>query len=250
MENKEIIKDGENVKDAEMISVLMIGQSNMSGRGDLGEVPEIINPDCYMLRMGRWQPLREPVNVDRPLSGIPFPSGVSMASSFADGLAKHTGLKVGMIPCADGGTKVEQWQPGEILYDHAVMQCRLAMRTSRLAGVIWHQGESDSGGDPEIYRERLIKLFTSLRADLGNPELPIVAGEISPHITAQWFIGRHLEVAARMNEIYHSLENELPRFAVASTRGLALRSDGIHFSAASQNELGLRYLEKYINICK
>lgn len=48
-----------------------------------------------------------------------------------------------MIPCADGGTKIKQWQPGELLYDHAVAMAKLAMRTSKLCGIIWHQGESD-----------------------------------------------------------------------------------------------------------
>ncbi|MBQ2401175.1 MAG: hypothetical protein II311_04070, partial [Lachnospiraceae bacterium] len=33
--------------------------------------------------------------------------------------------------------------PGELLYDHAVMQSKLAQRTSEIAGILWHQGESD-----------------------------------------------------------------------------------------------------------
>ena len=43
----------------------MIGQSNMAGRGDIGDVEPIHNSNCYMLRMGRWQPMTEPVNTDR-----------------------------------------------------------------------------------------------------------------------------------------------------------------------------------------
>lgn len=35
-----------------MKSFLLIGQSNMAGRGDFGEVPEIINNKCFMLRNG------------------------------------------------------------------------------------------------------------------------------------------------------------------------------------------------------
>ena len=34
--------------------------------------------------------------------------------------------------------------PGEILYDNTVNNAKLAQRTSELAGILWHQGESDS----------------------------------------------------------------------------------------------------------
>ena len=47
----------------------MLGQSNMAGRGDFGEVEEINNPLCYMLRNGRWQPMSEPINPDRHVFG-------------------------------------------------------------------------------------------------------------------------------------------------------------------------------------
>ena len=239
------IKDGESLENKEIISFLMIGQSNMAGRGNLGEVPELNNPLCFMLRMGRWQPMRDPINVDRPISGIKFPSGVSLAGSFADGMQRHFGRDVGIIPCADGGTTVEQWQPGEILYDHAIMQCKLAERTSRLAGIIWHQGESNSTSDMNDYREKLINLFTSLRRDLGNPTLPIIAGEITECAAEQWYVSK---AGATLNRIYHRLEWELPYFAVASAKGLGLKEDGIHFDSKSLRIFGERYLDKYINI--
>ena len=55
-------------KDLDSItSFLMIGQSNMAGRGDFGEVEPISNPMCYMLRMGRWQRMSEPINPDRAI---------------------------------------------------------------------------------------------------------------------------------------------------------------------------------------
>lgn len=36
----------------EIESFLMIGQSNIAGRGEFGEVEAIENDDCFMLRMG------------------------------------------------------------------------------------------------------------------------------------------------------------------------------------------------------
>lgn len=81
-----------------------------------------------VLRNGRWQQMYVPVNCDRSFSGV------SLAESFADAYQKEHGVDVGLIPCADGGTQLEQWKEGSLLYDYAVLQERLAERTSTLAG--------------------------------------------------------------------------------------------------------------------
>ena len=44
---------------------LMIGQSNMAGRGEFGEVPEIRDPRLKMMRNGRFQTMTEPIVFDR-----------------------------------------------------------------------------------------------------------------------------------------------------------------------------------------
>ena len=42
-----------------MKSVLMIGQSNMAGRGFINEVPMICNERIQMLRNGKWQMMKK-----------------------------------------------------------------------------------------------------------------------------------------------------------------------------------------------
>ena len=74
-----------------MKSFLMIGQSNMAGRGDFDEVSEIVNAKCFMLRMGLWVDMSEPINPDRAMFGHKFHSGVGLAASFADECAKYLG---------------------------------------------------------------------------------------------------------------------------------------------------------------
>lgn len=92
-----------------------------------------------MLRMGRWQEMSEPINVDRAVAEESRPrSGANLAASFAAQLQKETGSQIGLIPCADGGTRISQWQPGEVLFDHAVFQAKLAERTSMLTAILWH----------------------------------------------------------------------------------------------------------------
>ncbi len=241
----ETIKDGLQNTDTEIRSFLMIGQSNMAGRGRIGEVEPIINDNCFMVRNGRFQSMREPINVDRPVFDGLFRSGVGLAASFADCLQKDTGLKIGLIPCADGGTKIEQWLPGEILFDNAVAVTKTAMRSSKFSGIIWHQGESNSKVETDFdeYGNKVIQVMTELRRLLGD--VPIVLGEISREIDV---VRYHFDYPAgidRINEQIHRVAGILPNCAVASSEGIALQDDGIHFSAAACRTFGERYFEAF-----
>ena len=230
----------------EIKSFLLAGQSNMAGRGNFGEVPPIENPLCHMLRNGRWQPMTEPINPDRPIFEGIFRSGVGLSASFADEFAKDRNEHVGLIPCADGGTMVSQWLPGEILFDHAVMQTRLAMRTSDFAGILWHQGEQDCKPERIVtYKEYLIRVLTGFREALGAEDLPIIMGEITlifpPDQTPD-------EYPATINRIIHEVAEELPHCAVASSEGLTLKDDWTHFDSASYREFGKRYYAAYKSV--
>ncbi len=221
----------------------------MAGRGDFGQVPEIHNDRCYMLRMGRWQKMSEPINPDRAIWGDGFHSGVGLAASFADSFANTLQKDVGLIPCADGGTKIEEWLPGEVLYDHAVMMAKLAMRSSKFGGIIWHQGESNCHTSDDIsnYKDKFVFLVESLRKDLDCTDLPFVAGELSEQIASmrRTISAEHLKT---VNQIYHSLEGVLPHYAVASAKDLKLKPDGIHFDSASYRIFGKRYFDTYLKI--
>ena len=152
-------------------SFLLIGQSNMAGRGFLNEVAPITNDKISILRNGRWQQMFFPVNPDRAFSGV------NLAESFADEYSKEHDVEVGLIPCADGGTTLEQWKVGGLLYDNAVYQARLAQRTSFITGVLWHQGESDCSDERyPLYEERFLKIMNSLRRDLNLQNIPFILG--------------------------------------------------------------------------
>ena len=236
------IKDG--LKESDRIySFLLIGQSNMAGRGELADVSPIVNPDCRMLRMGRWQRLGEPVNPDRDIFSGRYHSGVGPQASFADALANAYGIKVGIIPCADGGTVLDEWREGSVLYDHAVMMTRLAMSTSRLSGILWHQGESDCRhGGVEAYFEKFTEMITALRRDLGQGDLPLLIGELSAHYAPEHRMG---ELPLQMNAVFARLAASLPCTAVVPAADLPLKDDGLHFNATSQRELGRRYATAY-----
>lgn len=230
-------------------SVLMLGQSNMAGRGDFGEVKPIRNPLCYMLRMGRWQPMCEPVNPDRAIFEGRFRSGVSLAASFADAYARCFQRPVGLIPCADGGTSLAQWMPGELNYDHAVLQAQLAARSSCLKAIIWHQGESDCKSEEDLfsYKERFLTMLQQLRRDLRAEDVPVILGELSETITEKWIPeGRCIQ----MNRNLRELAGEIPQCAIASAEGLTLKADGLHFDSVACREFGKRYFEAYRSLIK
>ena len=241
-----MINDGENKSEINITSFLMIGQSNMAGRGDFGEVECIVNPDCYMLRMGRWQKMSEPINPDRAIFEGEFHSGINLCASFADRYAKHFNKKIGLIPCADGGTAISQWQPGEVLFDHAVLMTKLAMRSSNFGGILWHQGESDCK-ELKIsrYKERAIRMITEIRKELNAENLPFIFGELSEDISQRWNLG---DYPKQMNYIFREIQKEIPNCRLVSSKGLALKPDGLHFNSSSLREFGNRYFDAYLEL--
>ena len=230
-------------------SFLMLGQSNMAGRGDFGEVPEIKNPLCKMLRNGRWITMSEPINPDRAIFGTLYHSGIGLAASFADEYAKHFSEEIGLIPCADGGTKISEWQPGGELFDNAVAQARLAQRTSEIVGILWHQGESDSSAedDAKNYYERFKNTMDTLKGELGlSEDVPVIIGELGSFI-AEFKDGK-CKCFDDVNRTLKALSDEYGAFV--SAEGLVCKDDGLHFTSASYREFGKRYFEAYLGTVK
>lgn len=244
-----MIQDGIHNQEILVDSILMLGQSNMAGRGDIGQVKPIRNPLCHMLRMGRWQPMCEPVNPDRAIFEGRFRSGISLAAGFADEYARTYQRPVGLIPCADGGTYLSQWMPGELDYDHAVMQTKLALRTSRLKAILWHQGESDCLSDEltAAYREKFLVMIAALRRDLGAENVPLILGELPQQMGVSWKTeGRERQ----LNAVLRQLAEEVPNCAIASSVGLTMKPDGAHFDSPACREFGKRYFDAYRSLTK
>ncbi len=213
----------------------------MAGRGIMGEVPEIVNERCFVLRWGLWCPMIEPINPDDMAGTIHRSCGVSLAASFADDYAAYSAEEVGLIPCANGGTAIQQWQPGTNLYDQAVFYGRLAMRDTELAGILWHQGEQNAmeQEDAEAHCERTRHALTSLRKDLGAEHIPLLIGELGE------FTVDTLPYRQIVNDGLKRLAGELPNSAFVSAAGLTGREDRVHFDSKSLRTFGHRYFDAY-----
>ena len=224
-------------------SFLLIGQSNAAGRGFPEETEPLDNlrGRLKVMRNGLWINMFRPVNPDRHTSGVCF------AESFAREYAlAHPETEVGIIPCADGGTQISQWLPQEILFENAVNHAKLAMRTSVLKGILWHQGENDCFGEKyTLYAKRFRFVMNELRKELGRPDLPIIIGGLGD------FLGKfekYPEVAqnyVKINGILQELGKEYPNCTFVSAEGLGANSDNLHFNAQALKELGIRYYQAY-----
>ncbi|MBR2930124.1 MAG: sialate O-acetylesterase [Clostridia bacterium] len=223
-------------------SILIIGQSNMGGRGFVSEVEPIVNKNILVARNGRWRPMYVPVNPDRVTSGI------NLSESFADLYAKDKGVDVGIIPCADGGTSLDQWAVGSLLFDHACYMAKLAQRTSTIAAVLWHQGESDCGeANYPLYEEKLTKIIEGFRRRLDLYDVPFLVGGLGDFLND--FPGSPVfKNYVYVNEALKSLAAKDERIGFVSAEGLGGNPDNMHFSAKALREFGVRYYNEFLKL--
>lgn len=218
---------------------LLIGQSNMAGRGALDA--EAAKPHPRVLKLTKentWAPTVEPLHFDKPTI-----AGVGLGSSFARAMAEaNPSATIGLIPCAFGGTPLERWQKGGDLCQQAVTRAKLAMKDGELKGILWHQGENDAGqeGTAKSYGERLKQMIADLRVELGTVEAPFVAGKLGEFLQPTTRDGKP-SYWKIVNEHLAALPKNVPNTAVAESTGLKAKSDGVHFDTQSLREFGKRY---------
>jgi len=212
---------------------LLVGQSNMAGRGAVDSISKETNAQIVMLdRSGNWVPATDPVHFDKPAA-----VGVGPAIGFAKEMIKDNGkIKIGLVPCAWGGSSIKVWEPDSAYltghpYDDAIKRTRIAMQSGVLKGILWHQGESDNSPQGvDYYMDKIKVLIERFRTEFNNPALPFVAGEIG-------YFGK----STRINKVLNEIPNQITNTATVSAEGLTDKGDQTHFDAPSARELGKRY---------
>ena len=116
--NREVaaaIRQATGAQEKDLNIFLLMGQSNMSGRGRSTEVEPVEDSRVLMFRGDRWSVADEPLHDDKPTAGV----GLGM--TFALGLIERwPSARIGLVPCAVGGFPLELWEPGAGLYAAAV----------------------------------------------------------------------------------------------------------------------------------
>lgn len=223
---------------------LLIGQSNMAGRGSLAETNAVPNDGVFMLTsFGYLAPAVEPLHFDKRTAGAGL--GLPFASEMRRG---NPGREILLVPCAFGGTKLSEWQRGTYKYDFALLRTRHALKLlagqGRLRGILWHQGEWDSieKEDAETYCERFCRMMNDLRQDLEHEDLPIVFGELGRFLAdANKRDGNPYAYFEMVNESLRRASHQLKNCALVSSVGLTSNPDLLHFDTPSLRILGLRY---------
>jgi hypothetical protein len=214
----------------------------MAGRGYYEDMIEIKTSRIFTLRNGRWYKFFRPINPDREFAGV------NLAESFAEKYSISHDTEVGLICCADGGTSLNQWAKGEVLFDNAVNMARLAMRSSDLVGILWHQGEADCA--PHLtatYKERFLAMITEMKRLIGREDLPVIVGGLGDFLPKR-SPGGALDNYRELNSVLEGMADENELIGFASAEGLTDRGDNLHFSSPALYEFGLRYLEAFEKI--
>ena len=223
---------------------ILMGQSNMAGRGKVTDEYKAVDPRVLMLnRANEWVTAAHPLHFDKTVAGVG--PGLSFGIAMAEA---SPGKKIGLIPCAVGGTSINKWVPGAYdpatnthPWDDAEKRIREGMKYGVIKGVIWHQGEGDSNPDSaKVYLDKLEKLISRVRREVGKKRLPFVAGEL----------GRYKDGYRTINEVIVNLPKKVSRTAVVSSEGLVHNGDGTHFDSPSADEFGKRYAKAMIRLVK
>ena len=230
--------------------ILLLGQSNMKGRGKVPDHQEAHPRIIYMnMTNDKWYSAVHPLHTD----GIPdlidgkSNAGVGPGLDFTRVLAeKDTSACIALIPCAKGGSWINLWMPGKTQYNESIRRARRALLDFlgknievKISAALWLQGESDAiEGRYQVYREKLKILVDSLRADLDIPDLPFISATIGPFMEA---ISHKYPYYKEINSIFLNVGNEIESYRCVDARDLnAHIGDHIHYNAFSQQEIGKR----------
>lgn len=196
----------------------------MAGRGFLKEVKQIYDEQIRILVNGRWQTMTEPIHHDRPTSGI------GPAASFAGAWRlSNPDKQIGLIPCADGGTSLDDWAVGGALFEHAVFQAKLAQQVSVLQGILWHQGENDSFGERStVYHQKLTLIVSALRKATDAPDVPFIVGGLGDFLSNGRY-GKYFTEHQLVNDALLKYANTANNTYFVTSSGLTANSDGLHF---------------------
>ncbi len=226
---------------------LLVGQSNMAGRGLIDEQDQRVDPRVLMLtRELKWVPAVDPLHFDKPAAGV------GLGKTFGRLVAEQSPeIVVGLIPCAVGGSPIDAWLPGAYdeptkshPWDDALRRAAIATQSGTLRGILWHQGESDSTPElAEAYAGKLIDLVARFRQALASPELPFLVGQLGQFADAPWTEQRRIVDAA-----HRALPGRLPGIAFVPSDGLGHKGDKVHFDAAALREFGRRYAKAYFTV--
>lgn len=239
------------------------GQSNMEGVGDLVDVQGPMDAIHAFDMADVWGDAREPLH--RLRSAVDKvhwaknekgeaerwsiqkedefyatrKKGAGLGLPFAVELYRRSGVPIGLIPCAHGGTSMDQWSPskkdqgGESLYGATVR--RIHAVGGKVKGVLWYQGESDANDKVVAeFPAKFQNLVIAFRTDTGQDTLPFYFVQIGRHVN-----NTNIEAWNKIQEFQRQAESKITNSGMVTAVDLSL-DDQIHVSTPDLKRLGRR----------
>ncbi len=226
---------------------LLIGQSNMAGRGKItSEFTDTLKNTYLLTTKGNMEAAFNPLNKHSNIRKELNLQQVGPGYGFSKTIVEKTGANIGLIVNARGGSSINSWVKGSSdgYYEKTLERLKDISKWGEIKAILWHQGEADSKY-PDSYRQKLTNLVQNLRTDLNSPQLLFVAGEL-----AYWRGSNKASTA--FNDMIRTISDFIPNSASVSAEGLTPLKDFTdpHFDAKSQLVLGNRYALKVLEKSK
>jgi len=191
-----------------------------------------------------WVPAQEPLHCgDGSSGGTSMGPAYAFARAMADSLPNDT---IGIIACGQSGVNIEYFMKGGSwnsgyrvpypggtnVWDWMLKKCKLAQQRGVFAGIILHQGESNSG--QQDWPTKVNSILNELKKECTLPNnLPFVAGELL-----------YNKPCSGHNTVIAKIPTTVTNSYVASAQGLTGIGDDYHFSRDAYLTLGKRYAEQ------
>ncbi len=233
---------------------LLIGQSNMEGVPPAAPEDKVESPrvkvlarsDCANLgrTYNQWYTATPPLHS----CNLGVGPGDYFGKKVAEALPNAT---IGLVPSGIAGVDINFFRKGVVssrrqefqippdnhwssAYDWVVSRARVAQESGVIRGILFHQGESDTG--QQAWVAKVKDMVEDLRADLALGDVPFLAGELM-----------HGGCCQAHNSIIAQLPSRISNAHVISASGLG-KHDQYHFDLAGQRTLGERYATKFLEV--
>lgn len=221
---------------------MLMGQSNMAGVAP--KEASDSNTDERLLVLGGCNQTAGQWNVaNPPLSDCPGEKGWNLSTAVDPGIwfgktllpVLPEGDTIGLVSTAESGESINTFISGGSHHQMILDKIALAKTAEhvRFAGIIFHQGESDSG--QSSWPGKVVQLYDEVKAAWGvDYDVPFILGELP----AGGCCSGH-------NTRVHEAAELLPMGSWISQEGTAVM-DEYHFDHASVILMGQRYGETMI----
>ncbi|KAL0553882.1 hypothetical protein IC582_007786 [Cucumis melo] len=253
---------------------ILAGQSNMAGRGGVEKdqsgnlvwdrlVPPECEPQPSILRLNperEWETAREPLHVGIDINRT---AGIGPGMPFAHHLLAKVGPNagvVGLVPCARGGTLIEQWiknpsNPNATFYKNFIERIKASDKDGGVVrALFWFQGESDAAMSDTAhrYKDNLKQFFTDIRNDIKPRFFPIILAKIAVYDP---FMKHDTHDLAAVRAAQEEVSKELPdiltidalQLPINFTTNAGFNLDHAHFNNNTEIVVGKWFADTYLS---